>query len=207
MTCCPIRELSSLASQNVRDPVTTANPETLGVSAISIMPLRDSDDDDDYSLGAVPQSPGSSLGHYRSNSLTSSLSTPCGFLVNGQDCIYGLRCVNSHSPDVIAAWTSRRGRMSCKHGPTCELAQRGICLYYHPKSHRTRQSQRDRMMMEGLTGQEIIDIRCPPSGNGTIGISDEEELASFNKLGDDEILVPGPCCQPVALSARGQVLT
>ena len=156
------------------------------------MPFKDSsDDDDDLSWGINQLSLGERRGHRRSGSLSSPPETPCGFLVNRQDCAYGSQCVHSHSPDVIAAWNSKQGRSSCKHGPTCELVQRGICLYYHPESHRNRQSPRDKLMLKDLAGQQTIDIGSLQLGDRPVCISGEEELASFNKLGDDEILVPG----------------
>ncbi|KAK3374651.1 hypothetical protein B0H63DRAFT_255003 [Podospora didyma] len=102
----------------------------------------------------------------------------------------------------------------CAHGPNCIYLQTGTCFYYHSEKH---VRYREEAIRTGLS-TEPDTIECLNLGSlvadQNVSIEDVCDLASFNKLADGEIVVPGspPRFEPlsqaveIALDSRNREL-
>ncbi|SPQ26292.1 3abe712a-8d1b-46f9-ae22-654e8f14aecf [Thermothielavioides terrestris] len=84
----------------------------------------------------------------------------------------------------------------CRHGPNCWYLRIGICQYLHSDSdHAAVRRTRLDELHRGLSRhrQELVDVAslAPESEDNFVGIAQERELASFNKVCGGEIAVPG----------------
>ncbi|KAK3313367.1 hypothetical protein B0H66DRAFT_483009 [Apodospora peruviana] len=119
-------------------------------------------------------------------------SSPCGRLVNNLECL-NPHCDRSHDRWRIKAWKKEHAWALCTHGETCPHYPAGICLYYHPPEHIASAITRDTAIKSGLELLEPLDLNSL-SIDQTVKLTDKGDLASFNKLADNEIIVPG--CPP-----------
>jgi len=80
----------------------------------------------------------------------------------------------------------------CRWGENCPHNQDGNCFFYHPPEH---QNARPNQAKGGLDHLETIDLHTLV-GDRDVRIEDDVDLASFNKLADGEIIVPGKHSSP-----------
>ncbi|KAM7220348.1 hypothetical protein V8F06_004314 [Rhypophila decipiens] len=118
--------------------------------------------------------------------------TPCGFLVKNNKCI-NPGCDYSHDTWRVRSWQNKHAAKPCRWGASCPHFMHGNCLYYHPPHHVRSEVNRDRVIKQDLQFVEHLDVDSLVAEK-EVGISDKEDLASFNKISDDEIAVPG--CPP-----------
>ncbi|KAK0646769.1 hypothetical protein B0T16DRAFT_493683 [Cercophora newfieldiana] len=76
---------------------------------------------------------------------------------------------------------------TCRWGENCPHNQDGNCFFYHPPEHH---SARPKQAKHGLSFLETLDLDSL-AGDRDVCIQDDVDLASFNKLTDGEIIVPG----------------
>lgn len=144
-----------------------------------------------YILPQKPISP--AIMSYRRPSWTRDLKisrnsrTPCGYLIQSHPC-QRQECDFSHDTRLVQKWQSQLGQSrTCKWGENCSHHQDGNCFYYHPPEHgRTRPV----WVSCGLELIESLDVDSLVVDQD-VCIEDEVDLASFNKVSDDEIIVPG----------------
>ncbi|KAK4131525.1 hypothetical protein BT67DRAFT_387832 [Trichocladium antarcticum] len=80
----------------------------------------------------------------------------------------------------------------CRYGKSCSRVATATCLWSHPPAHRNQTARVDEMT-RALRYEERIDVGvlAVEEGLQTAGITQDRELASFNKVSDSEIAVPG----------------
>ncbi|KAK4448989.1 hypothetical protein QBC34DRAFT_300243 [Podospora aff. communis PSN243] len=76
---------------------------------------------------------------------------------------------------------------SCRWGENCPHNQDGNCFFYHPREHHFA---RPKLAKHGLEYLETLDLDSLVVDRA-VSIQDDVDLASFNKLTDGEIIVPG----------------
>lgn len=86
----------------------------------------------------------------------------------------------------------------CDNGPGCLFLVTGNCWYEHPQAHYDEmdRKRKDRVaeMESGLKQLEELDMQAvlaQGGQGGQVGIAQVRELASFNKVADGVIAVPG----------------
>lgn len=124
----------------------------------------------------------------------------CPYLVNNSPCC-APNCPHSHKERDIRWWREHTGSKRCIYGPTCTLALAGICVFSHPREEHADRLQR---MTDGLgyLGTLGLDLLSALQDRRPVGITDDRDLASFNKVSDGVIAVPGWCYPPVSVSSR-----
>ena len=139
---------------------------------------------------------------------------PCGLFYNTGQCTEA-DCTFSHEQRDVTTWRSTGGLKACVYGPMCDQFTSRKCIYSHPSSplspkyrdkdskyftHRISPLERERRMLDGLVLVHSLNATstafCGPSGiadsgHGRLTIRNERVLASYNKLGDNKIAVPG----------------
>ncbi|KAM7200313.1 hypothetical protein V8F33_004031 [Rhypophila sp. PSN 637] len=119
-------------------------------------------------------------------------STPCGFLVKNTKCI-NPGCDYSHDTWRVRSWQNKHAAKPCRWGASCPHFMHGNCLYYHPPHHVQSEFNRDRVIKQDLQFVEHLDFDSLVAEK-EVEICDKGDLASFNKISDDQIAVPG--CPP-----------
>jgi hypothetical protein len=76
---------------------------------------------------------------------------------------------------------------TCRWGENCPHNQDGNCFFYHPPEHHFA---RPNLAKHGLEYLETLDLDSLVVDR-SVSIQDDVDLASFNKLTDGEIIVPG----------------
>jgi hypothetical protein len=121
----------------------------------------------------------------------------CPHLVNNRPCPFGDGgCPCSHTKSTIKWWKKNAGKTPCGNGPSCEYLLIQKCLWFHPKEHlaqgmELQQTERVVEVTGDLVVLQIVTAESLKVGDSFTGITDFWELASFNKVADDEIAVPG----------------
>lgn len=119
--------------------------------------------------------------------------TPCGYLIQRHPCQRS-ECDFSHDTRLVQKWQSQLDEArTCKWGENCSHNQDGNCFYYHPPEHG---KARPVLVLCGLEFMESLDLDSLVVDQD-VCIEDEADLASFNKVSDDEIIVPGEQTQPI----------
>lgn len=114
----------------------------------------------------------------------------CPHPVNNNPCTTK-NCTLEHGATIVRAWKQRQGREVCRSGQSCNHAATGTCLWSHPPAHRNQTARVDEMTRR-LRYEENIDVGVLAVEElQTAGITQDRELASFNKVSDSEIAVPG----------------
>ena len=112
---------------------------------------------------------------------------PCGLLVNNKRCV-NPKCGYSHTAFKVQRWQAEMGpSRPCRLGAMCMHVGNGCCLFWHPPEH--YENCREKVMMRGI--RFLASLYPNPVTDETISIVDGGDLATFNKLGDGEIAVPG----------------
>lgn len=114
---------------------------------------------------------------------------PCGFLVQNTKCP-NPGCDYSHEMWRVRLWQNKHAKKPCRWGEGCPHFMNGNCLYYHPRDHPQSEANRDRIIKQGLQFVERLDVNSLVAEQD-VTITDKGDLASFNKISDDEIAVPG----------------
>lgn len=152
------------------------------------------------SLGTSPATPVEVWKPNKSNTSTTR-TTPCGFLVQNNKCP-NPGCDYSHEPWRVRSWQKRNAGKPCRWGTSCPHWLHGNCLYHHRRDDPTQRQgllqssefNRDRVIKRGLRLMERLDLDslvCEQDPDVLIEIVDKGDLASFNKISDNEIAVPG----------------
>ncbi|KAK5655301.1 hypothetical protein OQA88_5868 [Cercophora sp. LCS_1] len=113
----------------------------------------------------------------------------CGYLLQGKPCLTS-DCDSSHDLSLIGAWQKqfrKNSKTLCRHGENCFYNQDGKCFFWHPPADR---QARTAAVLCGLEYLETLDLDTL-AVDQDVCIEDESDLASFNKLSKDEIIVPG----------------
>ncbi|KAK0704367.1 hypothetical protein B0H67DRAFT_498300, partial [Lasiosphaeris hirsuta] len=112
---------------------------------------------------------------------------PCGLLINNKQCL-DPSCESSHDSQLVRKWQNGRDETkTCRWREDCYHMHEGMCIYWHPPEH---QLARPAAMTFGLERLEQLDLDTLLADRD-VYIQDRGDLASFNKLADDEIIVPG----------------
>lgn len=115
--------------------------------------------------------------------------TPCGYLIQNKKC-QTINCDFAHDTWTVQRWRNLLDvTKTCKHGEHCIHNQDGNCFYYHPPEH---QNVRPVMAISGMAFLEALHLDTLLVDKA-VCVEDEYDLASFNKLADNEIAVPGKC--------------
>lgn len=141
--------------------------------------------------------------HYLSSTATISPATMapkqgvCPLLLNDRVCPgRGKDCPYSHKMSAIRWWKATAGQGRCAYGADCSYLFTGNCLWSHTAKDRAAVDRlRRRRMAEvssGLVHLESLAILPIGIDAEPPRITDVQELASFNKVADGEIVVPGP---------------
>ncbi|EPE06430.1 hypothetical protein F503_02558 [Ophiostoma piceae UAMH 11346] len=140
---------------------------------------------------------------------------PCGLLYNTGQCTEA-DCKFSHEQRDIKSWRFGSGSSRpCRYGPACDHFTARMCIYSHPSSplspnyrnknskhftHRISTPERQKQMLDGLalahSLHALSTTSCGPVSilegeQEHLTIRNEHVLASYNKLGDNKIAVPG----------------
>lgn len=79
----------------------------------------------------------------------------------------------------------------CRNGKHCLWNQKGKCTEFaHSLGDEPAQKRRI-YLFHGLKHVEDLDPKALELGEDDVCIEDQEDLASFNKFSNDEIIVPG----------------
>ncbi|KAM7190981.1 hypothetical protein V8F20_009519, partial [Naviculisporaceae sp. PSN 640] len=147
----------------------------------------------------------------KSNTHTAT-HTPCGFLVQNTKCP-NPGCDFSHDMLRVRWWQNKHASKPCRWGETCPHFMNGNCLYYHAREHtQSEVINRDKIITQDLQFVERLDVTSLVAEQ-EVGIFDKGDLASFNKISDDEIAVPGcpprfyPITEPLAVTLDWHNLT
>jgi hypothetical protein len=117
-----------------------------------------------------------------------SRPSPPGFACGSPPCTKSFKINIPEEP-----WAALRAQNQldetkvCRWAENCAHNQDGNCFFYHPPEH---QHARPAMARRGLEFLESVDLENLV-GEREVCTEDEGDLASFNKIGDDEIAVPG----------------
>lgn len=119
----------------------------------------------------------------------------CPKLVNLRPCL-DPRCPDNHDPGVVVRWRRSQKTHPCRRGEKCDYLVSGKCLWFHPEEHRViaaqKRAQRMDEISQGLVDLDIITLEhLLPDDGRFVSITESKELASFNKVDDNEIAVPG----------------
>ncbi|KAK3898130.1 hypothetical protein C8A05DRAFT_19230 [Staphylotrichum tortipilum] len=130
----------------------------------------------------------------RSNKTRSSQGH-CVYLLNGRRCP-DKGCEASHDPIEIKWKREKASTRPCPHRKKCVYLYHGACCFSHSDDHlahvETEWAERFQAMTEGLVELEPVRVPDEPAmGTSFAGITDVRHLASFNKVADGEIAVPG----------------
>lgn len=140
--------------------------------------------------------------------LTMVRDNVCPALVNGRLCserTWG--CPFSHEMADIRWWWENNGKKPCQHGKRCTYLLTNTCIFFHQQGHQRRikawRDEREAEVHLGLEYREHLDLEALNTPAEPVGITSVEYLASFNKVSDGEIAVPGSL--PTPNSARKPV--
>lgn len=122
-------------------------------------------------------------------------NTPCGFLVKNKRC-HNPGCDYSHEAWRVRAWLSKHASKPCRWGEACPHFTAGNCLFYHPLEHIQSDLNRETVIKKDLKFTEPLHVHSLVAEQD-VRIRDKGDLASFNKLSDDEIAVPGMSKQTI----------
>ncbi len=125
--------------------------------------------------------------------------TPCGYLINNRECGTS-NCDFSHDAALVKKWQDKRDETRvCRWKENCFHNQEGNCFFYHPPEHLQARPAAVATDLEFLEALDVDSLLVDEE----VCIENECDLASFNKLSDDEIVVPGELtCSYAALCAR-----
>ena len=121
----------------------------------------------------------------------------CPLLLNNRACPgRGKDCQYSHKASVIRWWKATAGQGRCAYGADCSYLFTGNCLWFHTAKDRAAVDRLRRLrttkVSSGLVHLESLAILPIGIGVEALSIAHVQELASFNKVADGEIVVPGP---------------
>jgi hypothetical protein len=125
-------------------------------------------------------------GYYaaRKSSMSRNAATPCGLLIRNKRC---LDLANWR----VKEWQNGQGNKPCKFGHECPHLRLGHCRYYHPPEHLQVDVQdREEAITLGLQKLHPLALNSLVADQN-VTIEDLGDLASFNKVADNEIAVPG----------------
>ncbi|KAL2155698.1 hypothetical protein VTH82DRAFT_440 [Thermothelomyces myriococcoides] len=124
-------------------------------------------------------------------------------------------CQCSHKWADVRLWRETYGRIPCDHGQACRYLDNDNCLWFHPPEHREdvrrRRAERLAAVFRGLEERETVAVGSLKVPAGRVTVTDVQELASFNKISDGEIAVPGappklhPLTEPLRLRTWSKV--
>lgn len=122
----------------------------------------------------------------------------CLYLLNNQNC-HDQDCQSqkSHIPWEIRAAQRRASTILCWNSPNCNYLLTDTCCFFHPPEERARVRrhwmERVTELHCGLMDLEMVETAVGGLAvdGGLIGVSDVQDLASFNKTRTGEIAVPG----------------
>jgi hypothetical protein len=118
----------------------------------------------------------------------------CLYLLNNKTCP-GRGCSKSHNMRAIQSQQRYTASKSCTNGPDCVFLLVGHCGWYHPTEHWERAERlREERVLEltrNLNELETLVIDHSLVDAHSVGITRDRHLASFNKVSDGEIAVPG----------------
>lgn len=122
----------------------------------------------------------------------------CPLLLNDRACPgRGKDCQYSHKASVIRWWKATAGQGRCAYGPDCSYLFTGNCVWFHTAKDRAAvyrlRKLRTAEVSSGLVHLESLTILPVGIGVEGLSIAHVQELASFNKVADGEIVVPGLC--------------
>ncbi|KAK4039418.1 hypothetical protein C8A01DRAFT_16606 [Parachaetomium inaequale] len=127
----------------------------------------------------------------------------CLYLLNNRTCP-GRGCQRSHNMRAIQAQQRYTAKKPCTNGPNCAFLLLGHCGWYHPNEH-WEQAERVRIkrvleLTRSLKDLETLVIDHSLVDARSVGITQDRHLASFNKVSNGEIAVPGtpPRLTPLA---------
>ncbi|GAB1321052.1 hypothetical protein MFIFM68171_11262 [Madurella fahalii] len=117
---------------------------------------------------------------------------PCPHLVNGRQC-HSTSCKQNsyHDAHQISWWKQNAGKSRCQKGPNCTHLQTRTCLWTHPPEEQAQLALLKELMTYGLRYKGHLNLRSLKPSQAFVGITDHQDLASFNKVSGTEIAVPG----------------
>lgn len=130
-----------------------------------------------------------------------SSAYPCGWLVNDKPCPRVMTCGHDHDSSRVENWKNDMGKKDWMKGEKCEHLSRGNCLYYHPAwhvqrnlSHNETTVKRHDLIRKDLKLLEWFKLQDLDMGeDAPVEIKDVRAISSFNKIGNNQIAVPGMC--------------
>ncbi|KAH6839573.1 hypothetical protein B0I37DRAFT_358154 [Chaetomium sp. MPI-CAGE-AT-0009] len=135
----------------------------------------------------------------------------CPMLLNDKECLgRGKDCPYSHNMAAVRWWKKTAGQGRCGYGADCSYLFTGTCLWFHTAKDRASverlRRQRTADVLRGLAHGESLDILSLGLGVELSKIAHVKDLASFNKIADGEIAVPGtpPRFTPLTQQLRMQ---
>jgi hypothetical protein len=118
----------------------------------------------------------------------------CPALVSNVNCS-DRDCRYSHNMKTIRWWQQHAGKKPCRHGRKCSYLATGTCLWFHTKEDREwvqlQRADRVAMLTRDLDDLETLTVEAQAVDGNFVSITDARDLASFNKVSDGEIAVPG----------------
>ena len=116
----------------------------------------------------------------------------CPDLLSNRTCPDGYNCQKSHDRRRIRAKQKYAQETLCSKGKNCCYLFLGTCPWLHPKEEwveaEARWMKRASDMSHDLEHLEPLPTMIY---GGTVDITNDRELASFNKVSTGEIAVPG----------------
>ncbi len=119
----------------------------------------------------------------------------CLYPLNGQPCL-DKNCQASHDRDKIRQKREWANKKPCKHGKKCTYLFYGTCCWLHSEDQFAYVERKWETRAADMT-HELVEVESvqvpdePLTGLEFSGITDVRHLASFNKVADGEIAVPG----------------
>ncbi|KAK3935175.1 hypothetical protein QBC46DRAFT_398141 [Diplogelasinospora grovesii] len=133
------------------------------------------------------------IGYYAvsKSSMSRNAATPCALLIRNKQCL-DPDCHFSHMPWRVREWQNGQGNKPCNFGHKCLYFRLRHCLYYHPPEHLQVdvQDNREEVITLGLQKLHPLALNSLVADQN-VTIEDLGDLASFNKVADNEIAVPG----------------
>jgi hypothetical protein len=118
----------------------------------------------------------------------------CPALVRNVNCC-DRDCGYSHNKKTIRWWQQHVRTKPCLNGRKCSYLATGTCLWSHTKEdwERVELERADRvaMLVHDLNDLETLMVETEAVDGNFVSIADARDLASFNKVSDGEIAVPG----------------
>ncbi len=124
--------------------------------------------------------------------MRSQQARPCPNLLSNRTCPDGNNCQMSHNPRLIRSQQKGAQNTSCSNGKNCFYLFLGTCGWLHSKEQWMEAEGRWMKRASGMSHDLKYLEKLPTmTYGGTIEVTDDRELASFNKVSKGEIAVPG----------------